>query len=282
MSLPPPNRPLGTFTPGQQRARDVLVARAAEGFTGRVEMTSSTGDVASLWFASGMLAATAVPGPRPRLGLRLLSAGLLRPEALDRVLRAQAADPHAGPVGELLVHNGAVDASEVDRFVRVQAIDQVSDLLGWDLIGTAGFPDDQPPAALTEPLMVSDALAEAEHRREAWEGIVMRIGGPHGVPQLSMLAAPRANLLLGPYDWAVLTKVDGMRDLETLADHCGLSLYEIAQILNGLCEVGLVVLPAPVPARPVNEPPKRRLPVDAASLLRELSALKTSPAAVLR
>ena len=88
-----------------------------------------------------------------------------------------------------------------------------------------------------------------------------------------MLAAPRANLLLGPYDWAVLTKVDGMRDLETLADHCGLSLYEIAQILNGLCEVGLVVLPAPVPTRPVNEPPKRRLPVDAASLLRELSAL---------
>lgn len=87
---------------------------------------------------------------------------------------------------------------------------------------------------------------------------------------MSMLAAPRANLLLGPYDWAVLTKVDGLRSVEVLADHCGLSLYETAQILSSLCDVGLVVLPALKPRAAAS---KRRPAVDAASLLRELSAL---------
>ncbi len=262
--------PAGAFTPGQQRPQDVLTSRAAENFTGRVDMTSSTGEVARLWFDGGLLTAATVPGPRPRLGLRLLSAGLIRPEALDKVLREQEADPQARPVGELLIRDGAVDPVEVERFARIQVVDQLSDLLGWDLIGTAGFEGDLPAAELASPVSLNDLLSEASRRREVWDDMVARLGGPQGIPQLSMLAAPRANLLLGPYDWAVLTKVDGLRSVEVLADHCGLSLYETTQILSSLCDVGLVVLPAP---KPRTSGSKRRAPVDAASLLRELSAL---------
>ncbi len=263
----------GTFTPGQQRPVDALRASAEEEFTGRIDMTSATGEVASLWFAAGRMAAAVVPGPRPRLGLRLLSAGLVRPEDLDKVLREQSDDPDARPVGELLVRDGAVDPSEVEHFARVQIIDQISDLLGWDLIGTAKVAGEAPPTDLEQRFLMADLVAQAESRRAVWEAMVDRLGGPTGVPRPSMLAAPRANLLLGPYDWAVLTKVDGLRSVEILADHSGLSLYETAQILTGLADVGLVVLPEGSPRPAVQNPNRRRPSVDAASLLRELSAL---------
>jgi len=265
----------GTFIPGQQTAEAALRARAEESFTGRMEMTSATGDVALVWFGNGSICATTVPGSRPRLGVRLLSAGLVRPEDLDRALREQSQDADAGPVGDLLVRVGAVEREEVEHFVRIQLVDMISDLLGWDLIGTAVFAGDIPPKALDEPFGVDVVLREAMERREVWEAMVQRFGGPQGVPRPSMLAAPRANLLLGPYDWAVLTKVDGLHSLETLADHCGLSLYETAHVINGLADVGLVVLPPP-PSRPAGKAkrePRRRSSVDAASLLRELSAL---------
>lgn len=266
----------GTFTPAQQVAEDVLRAAAAGAFTGRIDMTAATGDVASVWFDAGVVLASAVPGPRPRLGVRLLSAGLVRPEALDAALRTQADQHDAAPLGDLLVGDGAVARDEVEHIVRVQIIDQIADLLGWDLIGTAQFPDDAAIARLDHPVPVDELLQAAATRRDVWEEMVRRLGGPDGVPRPSMLAAPRANLLLGPYDWAVLTKVDGLRTLDMLADHCGLSIYETAQIIDALAKVGLLVVPPPPerqPAPPGRSEPRRRAGLDAASLLRELSAL---------
>lgn len=234
----------GSFTPGPHQSEEVLRTAAVQGFTGRIDMTSTTGEVGSIWFTDGAIRASSVPGPRPRLGVRLLSAGLVDPESLDQALREQGAQRDPEPLGDILVRLGAVERDEVEHVAGVQVIDQLADLLGWDLIGTARFPGDPAPAALATPLTVSAAMAAAGHRRGAWEQTVRRLGGPTGVPRPSMLAAPRANLLLGPYDWAVLTKVDGLRTLEMLADHCGLSIYETAQIVEALAAVGLLVLPS--------------------------------------
>lgn len=266
----------GTFNPGQQVAEDVLRVAATQSFSGRIDMTSATGDVASVWFEDGVVLASAVPGPRPRLGVRLLSAGLVRPEALDAALREQGEQADAAPMGDILVRDGAVDRDEVEHVVRVQMVDQVADLLGWDLIGTAQVPGDPAIARLERPIPVDELLRAAGIRREVWEEMVRRLGGPQGVPRPSMLAAPRANLLLGPYDWAVLTKVDGLRSLDMLADHCGLSIYETAQIIDALAQMGLLVVPPPPErqaAPPGRSEPRRRAGLDAASLLRELSAL---------
>jgi hypothetical protein len=116
-------------------------------------------------------------------------------------------------------------------------------LLGWELVGAAQFSGDQPSAALDQAMPVDEVIRLARARLEVWEGLVGRLGGANGVPRPSMLAAPRANLLLGSYDWAVLMKVDGVRSLEVLAADCGLSIYETAQIVDALANVGLVVLP---------------------------------------
>ncbi len=295
---------------GRRAAEEVLRATVATRFTGRVDMTSVGGELARVWFADGFVLAAAVPGPRPRLGVRLLSAGLLQPEDLDAALKEQATQASAEPLGVMLVRRGAIDRTEVDHVARIQLVDQVADLLGWELVGAAQFSGDRPSAALDQAMPVDEVIRLARARREVWEMLVNRLGGAQGVLRPSMLAAPRANLLLGPYDWAVLMKVDGVRTLEVLAADCGLSMYETAQIVDALANVGLVVLPAPGPparsgppeppapsARPAQQRPaaagpprptsesvseapaesdadaRRRASVDTAALLKELSAL---------
>lgn len=275
-------------------AASLLRDVAGQGFTGRLDVEGQSGAVASVWYLGGTVAAVAAAGTRPRLGVRLLSAGLVRPEDLDVALREQQGDPDALPLGDILVRNGAVDRSEIEAVARTQLIDEVADILGWTLRGSALTVDDAAPVALRPPLPVSELLTEAAGRRGKWAELVRGLGGPEGVPRPSMLAAPRANLILGPYDWAVLTKVDGLRSLTDLAEHCGMSMYETAAVVDALARMGLLVVgsaphrppsaaPKPVqrPPAPAAEPPappepKRPAGVDAAALLRELSALNRS------
>ncbi len=231
------------FHHGQQAAEDVLRAAAAASFWGRIDLTSTGGEVARVWCRDSTLLAASVPGPRPRIGVRLLSAGLVQPEDLDAALKEQSESAEPEPLGTILQHHGAIDRSELEHVAREQLVDQLADLLGWPLIGAAQFSGDLPAAALDSGLPVAEAIRLARERLWVWDGLVSRLGGPQGVPSPSMLAAPRANLLLGPYDWAVLTKTDGIRSLEVLAADCGLSIYECAQIVDALAKFGLLVLP---------------------------------------
>ena len=52
------------------------------------------------------------------------------------------------------------------------------------------------------------------------------IGGADGVPVLSTAAPAAPDVVLGPYDWALLCKVDGDRTIADLADDCGFTVFE--------------------------------------------------------
>ena len=266
----------GSFTPGPHQSEEVLRTAAVQGFTGRIDMTSTTGEVGSIWFTDGAIRASSVPGPRPRLGVRLLSAGLVDPESLDQALREQGAQRDPEPLGDILVRLGAVERDEVEHVAGVQVIDQLADLLGWGSDRHGEIPRRSGTRSARDAAdgVGGDGGGRAPPGRV--EQTVRRLGGPTGVPRPSMLAAPRANLLLGPYDWAVLTKVDGLRTLEMLADHCGLSIYETAQIVEALAAVGLLVLPSS--ARRPN-PATGAMPVSSGDQQRWRRRRRSPPAA---
>ncbi|MCB9411637.1 MAG: hypothetical protein H6525_02120 [Actinobacteria bacterium] len=251
------------FQHGQRAAEDVLRVAAESSFWGRIDLTSTGGEVARVWCRDATLLAVSVPGPRPRIGVRLLSAGLVGPAELDAALREQSDSVNPEPLGSILLRRGAIDRVELESVVRGQLIDQLADLLGWPLIAAAQFSGDAPAAPLESGTPVAEALRKARARLWVWDSLLRRLGGPQGVASPSMLAAPRADIFLGPYDWAVLTKVDGVRSLEVLAAECGLSIYECAQIVDALMKVGLVVLP----------PTAEQSGAGTAELLRELAAL---------
>lgn len=270
-----------------QPAETVLAALAAELFTGRCTLTQTEDQTAQVWFEHGKVVAAEIPGARPRIGVRLMAAGLVRPEDLDAALRHQRDTKTPEAIGELLVAAGAVAAHEVELVAQVQLLDGMCELLRWPNVTSATFPGEVPAVPLHEPVHFTDLLAMVQHRLREMEEFSARIGGLAAVPQPSLLAAPRENIVLGPYDWAVLTRVDGQRTLGEIASQAGLTRAEVVFIITTLSEFKLVTLPtaqnlSAQPSSPQTQAAasvrrdaerNKRSNTDTATLLRELSAL---------
>jgi tetratricopeptide (TPR) repeat protein len=60
-------------------------------------------------------------------------------------------------------------------------------------------------------------------------------------------SAAKGKLDLLPFQWEVLAAVDGLRDLQTLADLLGKSEFDVARTIYTLAEAGVVVLDAGSP-----------------------------------
>jgi len=75
--------PDGGFT---ARVDSLLLELASQEATGCLTITEPEGEQATVWFRDGDVYAVSVPGRRPLLGVRLMSSGVLTPEALAEAL----------------------------------------------------------------------------------------------------------------------------------------------------------------------------------------------------
>ena len=86
-------------------------------------------------------------------------------------------------------------------------------------------------------------LVEGARRIEGWARIADKIPHARMVPAFVTAEPTHLPLLhLVPQQWEVLTQVDGQRDLPTLAESLNKDLLEIAEIVYGLIEAGLLTL----------------------------------------
>ncbi len=77
--------------------------------------------------------------------------------------------------------------------------------------------------------------------------VLDRVGGAHVTPVLGPPGTGPAQTPLGPYDWALLCRVDGRRDLTELARVCGFTVVEAAQVVADLAMTGLLTIPTTPP-----------------------------------
>ncbi|MGE3813492.1 MAG: DUF4388 domain-containing protein, partial [Candidatus Nanopelagicales bacterium] len=222
------------------RVDSLLLELASQEATGCLTLSDPTGEQATVWFRDGDVYAVSVPGRRPLLGVRLMSSGVLTPEALAEALEVQRTELQGWRLGELLVRLGFVDRTVVESFVSEQVRDQVADLLHWQ-VADRRFRNGKRTRQDVAPVMsVTDLLASARDREERWTSILPYIGGADAVPVLSTAAPATTDVVLGPYDWALLCKVDGVRTIADLGDECGFTVYEAGMVVVGLLEAGLV------------------------------------------
>ncbi|MBI1378742.1 MAG: hypothetical protein GC157_14875, partial [Frankiales bacterium] len=229
--------PDGSFS---ARVDSLLLEMASQEATGCLTLTDPEDDHASVWFRDGLVYAVSVPGRRPLLGVRLMSSGALTPEALAEALEVQRTELQGWRLGELLVHLGFVDRAVVEAFVTEQVRDQVADLLHWDVASRKFRNGKRTRQDVAPPIEVTDLLELARERDERWAEILPYIGGADGVPQLSTASTSAPDVVLGPYDWALLCKVDGVRTIADLADDCGFTVFEAGMVVVGLLDAGLV------------------------------------------
>jgi hypothetical protein len=229
--------PDGGFT---ARVDSLLLELASQEGTGCLIVTEPQGEQSTVWFRDGYVYAVSVPGRRPLLGVRLMSSGVLTPEALAEALEVQRTELQGWRLGELLVHLGFVDRAVVESFVCEQVRDQVADLLHWQVAEKKFRNGKRTRQDVAPPMEVTELLGAARRRDEQWASIVPFIGGADAVPVLSTAAPAAPDVVLGPYDWALLCKVDGNRTIADLADDCGFTIFEAGMVVVGLLEAALV------------------------------------------
>ena len=222
------------------RADSLLLELASQQATGCLTLSDPDGEQATVWFRDGLVYAVSVPGRRPLLGVRLMSSGALTPEALAEALEVQRTELQGWRLGELLVHLGIVDRTIVESFVTEQVRDQVADLIHWDIAASKFRNGKRTRQGSSPPIEVTDLLDLARQRDSRWAEILPFIGGADSVPVLSTSSDAAPDVVLGPYDWALLCKVDGVRTVSDLADDCGFTVFEAGMVVVGLLDAGLV------------------------------------------
>ena len=86
-------------------------------------------------------------------------------------------------------------------------------------------------------------LVEGARRIETWAKLSNHIPHARTVPAFVGVEPTQLPLLhLVPQQWEVLTRVDGQRDLVALSEALGRDLLDVAEIVHGLIEAGLLTL----------------------------------------
>lgn len=93
----------------------------------------------------------------------------------------------------------------------------------------------------------SAVLAEAERRVQEWQVLQKKVPSLEVVPEFVSEQRHDAQILLNQTKWLVLSKVDGQRNVQQVAEACGMPVFDAAKIVYGLIVAGL--LRPDVPAR---------------------------------
>jgi hypothetical protein len=222
---------------------------SSAGATGVLEVVHARG-AGRIVFERGRVVSASSPTPGPRLGDRLVNAGLVQEDALASVLRRQGERaPQDRPrLGRLLVDEGLVTPDAVRLVVQEQVIDAVFELTSWDrgrFTFSPTMPEDTPEVPLS--VVVDQLLVEVARRRDEWEALSRVIPDLNAVPRFRE-GASGSNASLEPDEFAVLASVDGDRSVRELAEDLGYGEFEAARVIYALILLGQVEM-----ARPVDE-----------------------------
>ncbi len=217
---------------GELSKADATGALHLEGHTGPAKVFFRDGDV---YYASS-------PTPRAQLGARLVGAGFIDDDELDRALAAQESGPSRTKLGAILVEQGMVRRDVIRVFVQEQILDAVFDLARWDRGTFEFFKGDAVTEDLPVQIPVGPLLMEVERRLSEWADIGAVIPSLDAVPDF-VPSGSTTQAALEPDEFTLLTSVDGRRSIRELAHDLGYSQFDAARLIYGLSLLGVIAVP---------------------------------------
>ena len=264
---------------------DVFQLLTFSGKSGVVNVHRDDDTTGSVWFKSGDIYFASSTATRKPIGERLLAGGHIDQATLDRALATWKSEPNGGRrIGQILMDMGALTHEVLESYVRQQIADTIFDLMMWD---SGDFEYDASPELIEEDIglavSVESAVTEGSRRIEEWNAVHAAI--PTSAVVLQMCANPTgaAEISLKPMEWQVLAFVDGVRSVGEIARMCGRTEYEVARILFGPLDAGLLeVLSTGAEQQPEPRAAEEPLPAtearDVTSALADETAGAASPA----
>lgn len=216
---------------------------------------SRDGDRGRVYLRDGQVYYAVAAGGRLALGRRLVGAGLVSIDQLERALD----DQHRGRglrLGRILVDDGVIDEDTLASFLREQIFDAVFHLMRWP-DGGFTFDSDGDGAALPPPLdlmlTVEDLIVECQRRLEEWEAVAARIPSMEATVAMSATPGERStDVTIRPEEWRLLTLIDGRRTVGELIDGSGQGDFQTGRTLHGMLSSGLIELRDPSADAPAS------------------------------
>ncbi|MFI5310477.1 MAG: DUF4388 domain-containing protein [Gemmatimonadales bacterium] len=221
--------------------------------TGTLAVTSELRDnEGTVQFESGRVVAATIKSNPHRIGDLLLRSGKVSEGDIASARAAQLEHGDPRRLGEILLEMGAITPRELERQVRMQIEAVVFELLSWRegfFRYEEGAPAAQGPALVK--ISTESLLMEGARRIDEWSRIGDRVPSLAAIPQLAAVQgedAPQLDLL--PFEWEVLTMIDGEHDLRYISTQVGKSDFDVAKVVYGLVSTGVVELKMPRSSAP--------------------------------
>jgi len=216
---------------------DVLALLAMTKKSGVLQLTRDNGPRGAIGVRQGLVVSATSDEGRQALLRRVVAAGMVDTDELERAVGAVLAGEHP-TVSTALVAAGALEASQLRPLARQQVADAVFELLRWPEGGFA-FSSELPaedPAEVEVP--VQDLVAEGQHRLEGWPALTERVPAPSTV--LALSPVPETDPVCSRQEWGLLTLVDGHRSVAELVSLSGQGEWDVVSVLASLVERGLL------------------------------------------
>jgi hypothetical protein len=199
-----------------------------------------TGLRGAVIFSGGAVVASDVDEGTPRLGYMLLNAGKITEADLHHAdkLRSENRDRSWAEIFESLC---IVETQDLEKYVKFHVEESIYEILGWH-DGRFAFAERPLKKSDTVTwLPVESLLMEGARRADELSVLAAAIDSPSAVPRLSERAATDGGIIdLSPEEWEVVGRVDGVGDVKSIAWTLGRSEFEIAKVISGLAEQGLI------------------------------------------
>ena len=216
--------------------------------TGALRVTSGPRDnEGTVFFDKGRVTHAMIRSNPHPLGTLLQKAGKISEADLQRARDMQSIRNSPQKLGEILVEIGAITARELEKQVRLQIEAVVFELMSWRE-GFFSFEDGpvHAPAEANVRISTDALMMEGARRIDEWSRIADKVPGVNAIPMLAPVTGEHSSQLdLLPNEWEVLTMIDGVMDLRSIAVALGRSEFDIAKIAYGLVTTGVIELRAP-------------------------------------
>lgn len=221
--------------------------------TGALRVTSGVRDnVGTVYFDGGQVVYAMVRSNPHPLGAMLVRSGRITEAELARARATQLERGDGRRLGDILVEQGVLPARELERHLRLQVEAVVFELLSWRE-GFFSFTEQEVrelPADATVRISAESLLMESARRLDEWGTIADRVPSLDVVPTLAPDDPDAPPLVLAPEEWAVLSAVDGVRDLRAIAASLGRSELDVGKMAARLVKARVLNVAARGPSRP--------------------------------
>jgi hypothetical protein len=148
--------------------------------------------------------------------------------------------------GKIFLKNGAIVHAELGEIKGEEA---VYTLAVW-AEGEFFFEPDAVPPEETIKKSNTNLLMEAARRLDEWKILFKKIPSTEYIPEFKpQPLSSKSHIHLNTGEWLILSKINGIKNIEDISKELNLSTFDVCKILYGLITNNLILLKEPSPPK---------------------------------